>query len=185
MEPRPPTQERPAAVAPRPGLTPQPSQQQLAVASYKVEEISHRDLKAVFEFLDVQGEGVITLAGLKRRLAVIYGRPETVPLADLKVLLGNKKTLSLKDLRNVIDETNKVLEVANLDPIQQAFGLYDPKGTGFVDPALLGEMMERLGYGNLNEEDMKILIETIDADGDGKIGIDDFKIMLDMESSRN
>ncbi len=39
-------------------------------------------------------------------------------------------------------------------------------------------MSHKLGYGDINKRDMKILIECLDMDKDGKISINDFKDML-------
>ena len=68
-----------------------------------------------------------------------------------------------------------------LRPLAEAFKAYDPKGTGFVDAAVLRQVFEALGFGEITAEDMEILIETGDVDGDGKISLDDFRKMVDFD----
>ena len=61
--------------------------------------------------------------------------------------------------------------------------VYDPQGTGFVDHETLRSIFENLGYGEITDEDLAVLVETADADGDGKISLDDFRGMLDEQGA--
>ena len=62
----------------------------------------------------------------------------------------------------------------------EAFKVYDPDGTGFVDTDVLRSMFENLGFGEVTDEDLMILIETGDVDKDGKINLSG---MLDFNAS--
>ena len=42
-------------------------------------------------------------------------------------------------------------------------------GTGFVDPETLRGIFSNLGYGEITDEDLKVLVNTADADGDGAL----------------
>lgn len=42
-----------------------------------------------------------------------------------------------------------------------------------------------MGYGELTKEDMEILVKTADADGDGKISLEDFRSMLNFSKYPN
>ena len=68
--------------------------------------------------------------------------------------------------------------------MKEAFKVYDPQGTGFVDHETLRSIFENLGYGEITDEDLAVLVETADADGDGKISLDDFRGMLSMSKER-
>jgi len=142
------------------------------------------EIKAAFDFLDVDKKGVVSLQAIKKRLVSLFGGPELVPMADLKYLLGNKKTLTFKDLRKLVDETVEVLHSSQIDPVEIAFGLFDQTGQGYVDPSALAGTMERLGYGTLTEEESTILMEMLDDDGDGRFGLEDFATLLDAERLR-
>ena len=37
------------------------------------------------------------------------------------------------------------------------------------------------GFGEITDEDLQILVETGDVDGDGKISLDDFRGMIDFK----
>jgi Ca2+-binding EF-hand superfamily protein len=68
--------------------------------------------------------------------------------------------------------------------VKEAFKVYDPQGTGFVDHETLRSIFENLGYGEITDEDLAVLVETADADGDGRISLDDFRGMLSMSKER-
>lgn len=86
--------------------------------------------------------------------------------------------------------------------------VYDPHGTGFADNETLRRIFHDLGYGDISDEDLEVpaaepiprrmadartvhlralpsrrarsqvLIETADADRDGRISLEDFRQML-------
>jgi calmodulin len=136
--------------------------------------VTDEELKAAFDFFDVQGTGKITLPNLKSRLGAFY---KNMPMKEYKFLMNNESEMSLDDLKDLLKDN----EITNFDPLAEAFKAYDPKGTGFVDAAVLRQVFEALGFGEITAEDMEILIETGDVDGDGKISLDDFRKMVDFD----
>jgi|TARA_B110000211_G_C13749161_1_gene408011 Ca2+-binding EF-hand superfamily protein len=134
--------------------------------------IDEAELQAAFEFFDVSGTGKITLSDLKNRLGAFY---KNVPLREYKFLMNNQSELTLDDLRALLENN----EIKNFDPVAEAFKVYDPQETGFVDTGVLRGIFEKLGFGTITEEDVRILIETADVDKDGKISLDDFRKMID------
>ena len=133
--------------------------------------IDEQELQAAFEFFDVSGTGKITLADLKNRLGAFY---KNVPLREYKFLMNNQSELTLDDLRALLENN----EIKNFDPVAEAFKVYDPQETGYVDTGVLRGIFEKLGFGTITEEDVKILIETADMDKDGKISLEDFRSIL-------
>ena len=83
--------------------------------------------------------------------------------------------MTLEDLKELPLEN----EVKNFDPVAEAFKVYDPDGTGYVDSNVLRSIFENLGFGEITDDDLTILTETGDVDGDGKISLMDFRKMLD------
>ena len=69
-------------------------------------------------------------------------------------------------------------ELGQYDPIKEAFKVYDPHNTGYVDSETLRRIFQDLGYGTIDDDDLLILVETADADRDGKISLEDFRSML-------
>merc|ERR1711988_1291071 len=71
----------------------------------------------------------------------------------------------------------------NFDPVAEAFKVYDPEGSGYVDTEVLRVIFESLGFGEITDDDLAILVETGDVDGDGKISLSDFRHMLDFNKA--
>ena len=57
--------------------------------------------------------------------------------------------------------------------------MYDPHDTGYVDLEVLRSIFSNLGFGEVTAEDVTVLIETADVDGDGKISLFDFRFAID------
>ena len=99
-------------------------------------------------------------------------------------------------------------ELGQYDPVKEAFKVYDPlgapslltplpwlappacterppaAGTGYVDNATLRSIFENLGYGEITDDDLSVLVETADMDKDGRISLEDFRNMLGSGGSR-
>eukprot|EP01028_Stygiella_incarcerata_P011806 TRINITY_DN68872_c0_g2_i1.p1 TRINITY_DN68872_c0_g2~~TRINITY_DN68872_c0_g2_i1.p1 ORF type:complete len:276 (-),score=98.42 TRINITY_DN68872_c0_g2_i1:48-875(-) len=139
-------------------------------------EIDYEEVKEAFEFFDSAGKGVIRPKDLKEKLEVFY------------------PNLTIKDYKFLIDDPNFTLDklyellstndLGHFDPVREAFKVYDPRDTGYVDPDMLRGIMSGLGHGVITEEDMNVLIKTADVDGDGRINLSDFREMLRVNRER-
>ena len=98
-----------------------------------------------------------------------------MPNKEFRFLMNNKSEMTLQDLKDLLIDN----EVQNFDPIAEAFKVYDPHGTGFIDSEILRSIFQNLGFGDISDEDLGILIETGDMDKDGKISLEDFRKMAD------
>jgi len=132
--------------------------------------INEAELSAAFDFFDISGQGRITPNDLKQRLGAFY---KNLPPKDIKMLLGDGP-FTKETLRNLLSHN----ELGNYDPVKEAFKAYDPNGTGFADPETLRSIFQALGYGEITDEDLQVLVETADADRDGKISLEDFRQMM-------
>jgi len=47
-----------------------------------------------------------------------------------------------------------------------------------VDNETLRRIFEDLGYGEITDEDLEVLVETADMDKDGRISLEDFRTMM-------
>lgn len=61
---------------------------------------------------------------------------------------------------------------------------YDPSDTGFMDTEILRSIFSNLGFGQLSDEDLTVLTEAADGDGDGKVSLADFRGMCDSVGKR-
>lgn len=53
-----------------------------------------------------------------------------------------------------------------------------------MDAEILRNVFDNLGFGHLSDEDLAVLVEAADGDGDGRVGIDDFRMMCDSVGKR-
>lgn len=53
-----------------------------------------------------------------------------------------------------------------------------------MDAEILRNIFDNLGFGHLSDEDLAVLVEAADSDGDGRVGIDDFRLMCDSLGTR-
>mmetsp|Transcript_75686 Transcript_75686/g.152079 ORF Transcript_75686/g.152079 Transcript_75686/m.152079 type:complete len:206 (-) Transcript_75686:133-750(-) len=134
-------------------------------------QVTDAEITAAFQFFDVDGRGKVTTANLRKRLGVFY---KDMPARDLRFLMNNKPELTEQDLRELLADN----EVVNFDPVAEAFKCYDPHSTGYVDLETLRAMFTNLGFGEVTDDDLQILVETGDSDGDGRISLADFRNML-------
>ncbi|GLE04124.1 hypothetical protein PINS_up013035 [Pythium insidiosum] len=133
--------------------------------------VTPEQIRAAFEFLDIDKKNRVTAENLRARLSIFYDQLGT---RDLKLLLNDQTELT-EDYLNTLLLTN---EVKQFDPVAEAFKAYDPEETGVISREMLRYVFERLGFGALTEEDIDILIACADHDGDGQINLDDFRHLL-------
>jgi calmodulin len=136
-------------------------------------KITREEVEEAFQFFDVSGTGVLKPRDLKARLSAFYPH------------MTNKEYRFLISEPNfTVDTLWSLLEnntITNFDPVKEAFKVYDPNGTGYVDTEVLRQIMSRMGYGEMSKEDMEVLVKTADVDSDGRISLEDFRNMLALQ----
>jgi Ca2+-binding EF-hand superfamily protein len=133
--------------------------------------IKEEELKVAWDFFDTKQCGKLTAADIKRRLTTFY---KNVSNKEIKFLLNNQPEISFEELYDLLKDN----QLTNFDPVKEAFKVYDPQDTGFVDMEVVKEFFANLGYGEISDEDAKIILETADGDKDGRIGLEDFRMMV-------
>jgi len=113
--------------------------------------VDDTEIEAAFRFFDPEGKGSITLQDLKKRLQPFY---KDMPIAEYKFLMGSSKSITAKELKELLSEN----DVAGFDPVAEAFKVYDPSNTGYVQPGVLRDIFRRLGFDDLSDEDMHVLV---------------------------
>mmetsp|Transcript_3598 Transcript_3598/g.10917 ORF Transcript_3598/g.10917 Transcript_3598/m.10917 type:complete len:119 (-) Transcript_3598:326-682(-) len=58
--------------------------------------VTDEELRAAFDFFDVENSGTITLANLRKRLGVFY---KNMPAKEYRFLMNNKNEMTLEDLK--------------------------------------------------------------------------------------
>lgn len=147
------------------------------------------EIKTAFQLLDVDGTGTVSIQHLKKRLGVLF--PD-MTAKDYRFLMNNKKELTVQDLNDLLLEN----EVSNFDPVAEAFGIFSEAtagktatnpasaaaaggGSGGLSGQRLREAFLAYGMGELADEELAVLIRTVDLDGDGVVSLEDFRSMID------
>lgn len=132
--------------------------------------VDPEEVRAAFRFLDVEDKGSVSLKDLRSRLAPFY---RDMPLKELRFLMGGQDEVTEADVLSLLEDNDLVF-----DPVAEAFRVFDPQGKGMADPAVLADVFHRLGFEDLGKEDMEVVMQAADVDGDGKISLADFRDML-------
>merc|ERR1712070_212669 len=136
------------------------------------------EIKAAFEFFDVNKKGKLNAQDLKQRCSIFY---KTMTPKDYKLLVGESGEITLKQLQRLLVQN----ELEDYDPVKEAFKVYDPNNTGFADPEILRNIFKQLDYGEITDEDLQVLIQAADVDGDGRISLEDFRGMLKFNKDKD
>jgi Ca2+-binding EF-hand superfamily protein len=124
-----------------------------------------------FEFLDTEGKGYVTVQDLRDKLGIFYRNLTT---KDYKLLMNHKSELTEQDLYNLLVNN----ELSDFDPVHEAFKIYAPSDNDIIERDTLKEILTALGFLDLSDDDVTALMESLDSDGDGVIGHDDFLQLL-------
>mmetsp|Transcript_82859 Transcript_82859/g.173490 ORF Transcript_82859/g.173490 Transcript_82859/m.173490 type:complete len:172 (-) Transcript_82859:96-611(-) len=133
--------------------------------------ITQEELKVAWDFFDTNGKNKLTSSDVKKRLQTFY---KDISTREVKFLLNNQPEITFEELYALLKDN----QLTNFDPVKEAFKVYDPHNTGFVDMDMIRTFFKDLGYGDISDEDAKIILETADSDKDGRIGLDDFRKMV-------
>ena len=133
--------------------------------------ISEEELSAAFDFFDVDKTGKLNAAGMKSRLGAFY---RNLPAKEIKLLLG-EGNFTKETLRSLLENN----DLGAYDPVAEAFKAFDPNGTGYADVDTVRHIFGSLGFGEIDDDDLKVLIDSADTDRDGRISLADFRSMMD------
>ena len=68
--------------------------------------------------------------------------------------------------------------------MREAFRVYDPDGTGHVDPSALRLVLAGLGHGEVTDDDLSVLLQAAGADADGRVSLESFRAIASGSSRR-
>lgn len=141
-----------------------------------VKPLPRSEIEAAFQFFDVHNRKRLTPSDLKERLSPFYPH-----LANKEYkFLVSEGDFTVDTLVGILN--HQVLR--DFDPVKESFKVFDPHDTGYIDKNVLKKILKGLGYGNITNEDMKILIQTADVDGDGRISYEDWKNMTGYDMNK-
>jgi Ca2+-binding EF-hand superfamily protein len=112
--------------------------------------ISPEEIQSAFQMLDLEKNGHLTLATLKKRLGPLF--PD-MTAKEYRFLMNNKKELNIDDLKELLIDN----ELMHFDPIVDAFHIFDPNDLGIVDEDRLRTAFISFGLGELSDEELAVL----------------------------
>lgn len=149
-----------------------------AAITYIATQISSKDiehLKRVFECIDKNGDGNITLKELKDGLKDVKNKDELMNIMEGADTDGSG-TINYTEFIAATMEQNMYLKEENL---RTAFQMFDKDGSGKISveemKVVLGAELEGQTE---NEEEWAKLISDVDIDGDGEIDFEEFIEMM-------
>jgi Ca2+-binding EF-hand superfamily protein len=69
-------------------------------------------------------------------------------LKEVRYLLNNQNEITFEELYELLKDN----QLKNFDPVKDAFKVYDPNDSGFVDMAVVHEFFDSLGFGTISDE---------------------------------
>ena len=131
-------------------------------------EVKDEDIEMAFEFFG-HDSGTITAQALKSAFLALN---KTLTKKELKTIFDGKDSITIQEVKDLLKENTIVM-----DPIIEAFNILDPTNNGFIGEERLKKIFSNLGYGELTEEELVLLVET-GGGRDGKLGLEDFRKLV-------
>ncbi|CAL9074154.1 unnamed protein product [Musa acuminata var. zebrina] len=139
-----------------------------------VEEVA--DIKDMFEKIDVNSKGQITLEELKHGL---HKLEYPISDADLKILMDAADADGNGSLnyREFVAVSIHIRKIGNDEHLHKAFRYFDRNNTGYIEIEELSDCLaDELGPNH--EEVINAIIRDVDTDKDGKISYEEFAMMM-------
>lgn len=139
-------------------------------------EVKDEDIVAAFEFFGHKN-------GKLRKADVINtfkNLCKNISKKDVDIIFSDKDELTVEEVKSFL-ENNTVVT----DPVIGAFQILDPTSRGYISEDRLKKIFANLGYGELDDDELKCLIKHGDHDGDGKITLSDFLKLARPETIAN
>ncbi|XP_057724961.1 probable calcium-binding protein CML44 [Arachis stenosperma] len=153
--------------------------------------LTHNDLKRIFEKLDKNGDGLVSLDELNWLLDKTGG--SSTSLQELEEHVVGKKSLNLDEFLFFYDSILKINdngdnkgEVEEVESdLAKAFEVFDLNGDGFISSQELECVLKRLGLleQQSGNKDCRAMILSYDTNLDGQLDFEEFKNMMMLSTS--
>lgn len=140
-------------------------------------DITLEDIESAFAVINPRDRGKkVTAQQLATKLQFLTS---LVPDFDAKVLMNNKAEMGSEELLGLLRQ----IEPAQEDVASVIFQALDRRGDGHIDLQYVCELMDKFGVETFGEKDFDFLLECMDTDGDGGVGLEDLRQFLGRPSN--
>ncbi|XP_010547697.1 PREDICTED: calcium-dependent protein kinase 3-like isoform X2 [Tarenaya hassleriana] len=144
----------------------------LMVIAEKLSEEELKHLKKIFESLDSDQSGKISLEEMKSKLSSTMKEAEIKDLMEAADLDGD----GMVDYSEFISGTIDINGIKLEDHFQTAFKYFDHDDSGHITMEELGRALKKYNMGD--EESIKEIIAQVDTNNDGEINFEEFVAMM-------
>nr|XP_043626831.1 calmodulin-like [Erigeron canadensis] len=155
------------------------------ISSFRVMDVSSQ-LKQVFKFFDIDGDGKISQVELTHVL-LTFGQDETKATIEAQGILkevdfNGDGFIDLDEFMTIMDDPKPVF--ASLkgnngdDDLRNAFMVFDSDKNGLISAKELQRVLSSLGCTNSKLGQCRKMIKGVDKDGDGFVDFEEFKSMM-------
>ncbi|KAK3250350.1 hypothetical protein CYMTET_40264 [Cymbomonas tetramitiformis] len=131
-------------------------------------QVHEDEINDAFNFLNRSGRDVVTREDLEQFMETFF--PGMMTHKEVKSLIG-PSGMSQEKLKRLLQNN----DLQDFDPVAEAFKVLDPESTGTLDMDILKTLLKEMpGVGEIDREDLEYLTKYMDADGDGRVGLEDF-----------
>ncbi|CAI5467735.1 unnamed protein product [Closterium sp. Yama58-4] len=151
----------------------------LKLISSHVTDAEAMGLREMFEAMDGDGSGTISLAELRDGVERLG---DTVPKEQLRQMMAAADVDSSGsiDYNEFLAATMRVSRETREAHLQQAFAHFDTDGNGFITGDELRSALEReAGSAGVGEAEMERIFADVDSDKNGKIDFSEFSAMME------
>lgn len=140
---------------------------------FDLSEEQKADIKQAFDLFDTDGTGHIESKELKVAIRALGFEPKKEEIKRMIADIDKEGTgkISFADFLQVM--TVKMAEKDSNEEILKAFRLFDDDDTGKISFKNLKRVAKELGE-NLNDEELREMLEEADLDGDGEVNEEEF-----------
>ncbi|KAL6187533.1 hypothetical protein ACLB2K_038931 [Fragaria x ananassa] len=135
------------------------------------------ELEQVFNKFDVNGDGKISSSELGAIMGSL-GHPATEDELRSMILEVDADGDGFIDINEFVELNTKGIDSAEaMQNLRDAFSVYDKDGNGSISAEELFEVLKSLGD-ECSLAECRKMIDGVDADGDGMINFEEFKVMM-------
>ncbi|KAK7345921.1 hypothetical protein VNO77_16537 [Canavalia gladiata] len=140
-------------------------------------EEQHLDFKEAFALFDKDGDGSVTVEELGTVIRSLEQNPTEEELQDMinEVDANGNGLIEFVEFLDLMTRRTKAIDVE--EDLKEAFKVFDKDQNGYISASELRHVMINMGE-ILTDEEVELMIEAADSDGDGLVNYDEFVMIM-------